>query len=395
MKEFASTKQNAEHKPANFFVSDRTEESKPVYAAAAFGLPVQRKASCACGGGCSSCAKKNNEKSSDLKVSQPNDPAETEADSMADKVMRMVTPEALSSEKRSVQRKINNSNSTAGAPALVRSVINSSGRSLDKSARSFMEPRFSHDFSDVKIHDDRKAAESARSIEALAYTVGNNIVFDSGQYDPHSDSGKHLLAHELTHVTQQSNSIQRYRDPKSSHSINYGVGEESFDMQKDKKTKPWIELVTVNLTSKKKDVDGTDYWVGSGVAKYYNNAVKLPNIVLNLSASGWKTKDSQPFTVIRIEGPGYMSTKFSNPEDQKPEELVSETGWGARYKKDLRGNMNYAIFFDGARALHSGPVDTSSHGCVHVDWDDHGASMKQLNYHSVAGLTIVVVKYGK
>jgi hypothetical protein len=323
---------------------------------------------------------------------------------MADKVMRMQAPEAANSPQeknslhpgRQLQRKKSDSKPAEVTPAAVRDVISSTaGRPLDNDTRSFMEPRFDRDFSNVKIHDDRKAAESARSLDALAYTAGNNIVFGSGQYDPHSDSGKRLLAHELTHVTQQSNSIQRYRDPASSNSINYGAGEESFDVKKDKDTKPWIELVTVTLPLKDKDVEGNDYWIGSGIAKYHDNAAKLPNIELNLSASRSKLKDSKYFTVTRIEGPGYMSSKFSNSEDQKAEDLVSKTGWGARYRKDLGGNMNYAVFFDGARALHSGPVNMSSHGCVHVDWDDKEASMRQLNYHSVVGLTKVVVKYGK
>jgi hypothetical protein len=69
--------------------------------------------------------------------------------------------------------------------------------------RSFMEPRFGHDFSGVRIHTDPRAAESARSVSALAYTVGRDIVFDSGRYAPDSPAGKRLLAHELTHVVQQ------------------------------------------------------------------------------------------------------------------------------------------------------------------------------------------------
>jgi hypothetical protein len=66
-----------------------------------------------------------------------------------------------------------------------------------------MEPRFGHDFSKVRIHADSRASESARSVNALAYTVGNDVVFDRGRYTPSSEQGKQLLAHELTHVMQQ------------------------------------------------------------------------------------------------------------------------------------------------------------------------------------------------
>jgi hypothetical protein len=66
-----------------------------------------------------------------------------------------------------------------------------------------MESRFGQDFSNVRVHTDSAASESAKSVNAQAYTVGSDIVFQSGNYNPGSDSGKHMLAHELTHVVQQ------------------------------------------------------------------------------------------------------------------------------------------------------------------------------------------------
>ena len=82
--------------------------------------------------------------------------------------------------------------------------LSSKGSSLPESARSFFESRFEHAFSHVKIHNDSEAAKSADSINALAYTSGNNIVFNQNQFSPESGSGRKLLAHELTHVVQQS-----------------------------------------------------------------------------------------------------------------------------------------------------------------------------------------------
>jgi hypothetical protein len=84
--------------------------------------------------------------------------------------------------------------------------LNSSGQPLDASTRAFFEPRFGHDFSRVRVHTDEKAAESARAVNARAYTVGDNVVMGSGHYLPSSSSGRRLLAHELTHVVQQANS---------------------------------------------------------------------------------------------------------------------------------------------------------------------------------------------
>jgi hypothetical protein len=77
------------------------------------------------------------------------------------------------------------------------------GDALDETTRTDMEARFGADLSDVRVHRDPRASESARSVAAEAYTVGSNIVFASGSYDPASHRGKHLLAHELTHVVQQ------------------------------------------------------------------------------------------------------------------------------------------------------------------------------------------------
>ena len=92
-------------------------------------------------------------------------------------------------------------------PPVVHDVLRSSGRPLDASTRAFMEPRFGHDFSGVRVHTDDKAAASASSVQARAYTVGSDIVFGAGHYSPGTTPGRHLLAHELTHVAQQHSSL--------------------------------------------------------------------------------------------------------------------------------------------------------------------------------------------
>ena len=89
------------------------------------------------------------------------------------------------------------------APPIVHDVLRSPGRPLDTRTRAFMEPRFRHDFSHVRVHTDAKAAESAQAVNALAYTVGRDIVFGAGQYQPTTIDGCNLVAHELTHTIQQ------------------------------------------------------------------------------------------------------------------------------------------------------------------------------------------------
>jgi hypothetical protein len=86
----------------------------------------------------------------------------------------------------------------------VTEVVRSGGGSpLDTGTRNFMEARLGHDFGDVRVHSDARATESARSVKAQAYTVGTDVVFQSDQYSPQTESGKRMLAHELTHVVQQ------------------------------------------------------------------------------------------------------------------------------------------------------------------------------------------------
>jgi hypothetical protein len=163
-----------------------------------------------------------------LTVNQPNDAYEQEADAMAEHVLRMpdtsftsnsfFKPSALSmqrkcahceEEEKKMQRKEANSGEIE-ASASTENYINSlsgKGRSLTNEERKFFEPRMGYDFSNVRLHSNTDANESAKSVHALAYTHGNNIVFGSNQYQPDTDSGKKLMAHELTHVVQQNNSI--------------------------------------------------------------------------------------------------------------------------------------------------------------------------------------------
>ena len=113
---------------------------------------------------------------------------------------------AACSKKRqgNLQRSAVSNESTNGVPPIVHDVLRSPGQPLDAATRSFMEPRFGHDFSKVRVHTGVKAADSARAVNALAYTVGQEIVLDEAFYSPNSEQGMFLLAHELAHTVQQS-----------------------------------------------------------------------------------------------------------------------------------------------------------------------------------------------
>ena len=227
MRTFAPRPRIAEHNPAHLFAQGhRSQGNEPALRISSFAFPlIHRKGSCACGGGCPDCQSQPAIQTK-LSISEPGDIYEQEADRIADQVMRMPdltlsrssigsTPiralsvqrkcQSCEGEEGELQRKPNSSATEPPSSGLetVAATLSQGGRLLDPATRSFFEPRFGTDFSAVRIHTDTQAAESATSVNALAYTVGRDVVFNSGQYDPHHDSGKRLLAHELTHVVQQ------------------------------------------------------------------------------------------------------------------------------------------------------------------------------------------------
>uniref|UniRef100_A0A7V4G675 DUF4157 domain-containing protein n=1 Tax=Desulfobacca acetoxidans TaxID=60893 RepID=A0A7V4G675_9BACT len=104
-----------------------------------------------------------------------------------------------------------------GVHSFVLQVVRSQGQPLDRATREFMDSRFGYDFSQVKIHIDRKAALTAHKVNASAFTLGRDIVFAAGHYAPHTSEGKRLLAHELAHVIQQAESGEFYVQREELH----------------------------------------------------------------------------------------------------------------------------------------------------------------------------------
>ena len=172
-----------------------------------------------------------------LTIGQPGDKYEQEADRIAEQVMRVPEPqvqlqmdedeEALQTKRIgnsmtpfvqrqigpdeegaiSVQRKEMPEQVSTMTPELTTRIQNlrGNGQPLSKETRNFFEPRFGYDFSNVRVHSE---PESTNSLSARAYTLGTDVVFNSGLYQPHTREGKQLLAHELTHVLQQQRATQ-------------------------------------------------------------------------------------------------------------------------------------------------------------------------------------------
>ncbi len=156
-----------------------------------------------------------------LRIGQPRDIYEQEADRVAEQVMLMPEPvqrkcprclkglrglleKDKKDEKLQTKDAISQTTEVTTQTEANFKALKGGGQPLPESTRAFMEQRFGYDFSQVRVHTDAKAEESAKAVNAKAYTVGKDVVFGEGQYSPGTSEGKKLMAHELTHVVQQS-----------------------------------------------------------------------------------------------------------------------------------------------------------------------------------------------
>jgi hypothetical protein len=178
-----------------------------------------------------------------LTVGDVNDPLEQEADRVADQVLQMpkpqlqrdrarggACPECQTEQPHTGHRCLEIGRVHPGdpgrtpAPPIVHEILRSPGQPLSASTCAFFEPRLGRDFNDVRVHTDERASESARAVNALAYTVGQHIVFGRGQYKSNSTDDR-LLAHELTHVVQQLGRTETQQEigvPYQSHTRRVG-----------------------------------------------------------------------------------------------------------------------------------------------------------------------------
>jgi len=150
------------------------------------------------------------------RVAEKDEEEQVQAKPLADQITPLVQRQTEAPEEEPVQTK-----AATGLPKQISPHIESGmtslkggGQPLDPSTRSFFEPRFGRSFENVRVHTGSRAEETARSVNARAYTLGNNVVFASGEYQPNAQSGKRLLGHELTHVIQQGKSSPVASQPR-------------------------------------------------------------------------------------------------------------------------------------------------------------------------------------
>ncbi|MCY1350749.1 hypothetical protein D9M69_369910 [compost metagenome] len=365
-------------------------------------------ARCACGGTCPRCGEPSPIQAK-LAISDPGDSFEREADQVANAVMASAATPGISPLSSSIQRF---AGSTSGqsivTPESVNQTLASPGQPLEPAVRQHMEPRFGYDFSQVRVHLGSQAERSAHEVDADAYAVGRDLVFGAGKYAPDTPAGKHLIAHELTHVVQQTGSaagmnrtLARYRS-KGKDTIAFDAANETLT---DPKKQPWVETIGIHFDKAVVD-DGHKAAAksagqleprmptGTLTAKYSAKSSTVPaDVVLPIAGGSTMlgvglTDRVKASKVTRLEGLGY--TDSENVRLGNLTDPVAKSGKGARYSKSGAGTMNYAIFFKGIQAIHEGLLNTGSHACVHVGSQ---SSIRDINHHTRIGITTVTVSY--
>lgn len=148
-------------------------------------------------------------------LSWPRDPSEEEADRVADQVLATPAHRAAGGTPVRIRRPLGQAIAQFSAPPdRVNQVFAGPGRPLDAPVRAFMEARLGCDFRRVRVHDGARADAAAAAVGARAFTVGADIVFRRGEFAPHTPSGRLLLAHELTHVVQQTGTDPSAREAR-------------------------------------------------------------------------------------------------------------------------------------------------------------------------------------
>ncbi len=220
---------NDKHEKEAGRVAEQVIESTPIDRV--FQLPLQRK--------CTACEDEEQSVQTKLAIGPTNDTYEHEADTVADRVLSMNTSvgniSRLNTSGQAANRKAQSSaednstrNKTEGSSgssdiSFYVSSLNGRGQRLSAAENTFFSSRFGRSFDDVRVHTGSEASHAASGIKAKAFTYGNNIVFNRNAYQPNNHQGLHLLAHELTHVVQQSD---------GQHNVNRSVDSNSHAIQR-------------------------------------------------------------------------------------------------------------------------------------------------------------------
>jgi len=337
---------------------------------------LQRK--CACGTSshgneeCAKCAQEHGALQRKLTVGSVDDPLEREADRTAAAVVGGGHAGAVQAAPPQISR-ASTSNAGVDVPQSVHRVIGTSGEPIDAATRGFMESGFGRDFSGVRVHAGPDAHASASDVDAAAYTVGRHVVFGAGHYAPGTQAGRQLLAHELTHVLQQTAPSM----PKS--------GDAAVLRRQPKKGStppgPRLDRVVVDQTSKQSVVatfsDGTtltdECSTGKGHCCFDPRAGTAEGGVCSASRSNQTDNNCTPVGTFKV-------TK-----------KIPKTHGGIEFWTQFHDAKMVALHNYDAPPKARWPLVTGeplSHGCVRL----HRATAEKIFNGAVEGKTEVVVK---
>jgi outer membrane protein OmpA-like peptidoglycan-associated protein len=252
-------------------------------------------------------------------------------------------------KQKTLQRRSASQAEPETVPPIVYDVLRSPGQPLDGATRAFMEPRFGHDFSKIRVHTDSRAAESARAVNAFAYSVGSDVVFGAGRHEPATPAGRELLAHELTHVVQQ-------RATSESSSLRVGSVSDPCEREAERVAAGAVSGGALSSVQQ-----------GSGLIQRLADA-SAPASDTD-STAGSQSQNQQPSDPSSgTQKPGSTATSTEKPETcSPPTDMACPAG-----KDPATGVTNTIVF----------PVDSSTLNAAQVaevdaaaaSWDSRGAS---------------------
>ncbi|MDI2131113.1 eCIS core domain-containing protein [Yinghuangia seranimata] len=280
------------------------------------------------------------------------------------------------------------------APPIVHHVLGSGGRPLGAAARSAVEPRFGRSFGHVRVHTDARAAESARAVDAEAYTVGHHIVFDEGRYAPHTPEGRGLLVHELTHVLQQRSGApvggvlpvgepdaaeERQADANAARS---GVADVAEPAQVPTVRRHTARLMRKEHTKHQKKHDAKP-------AKKETTEPPVPKGCRDTARACFSVSQKRAWLL----GPNKsivtsVPALGGRPHHKTPVGRFSVQSKDEHHVSSIyKAKMPFYVNFATAVGFHEGSLSTLSHGCVHLS---QAAAVKFFNYLDVGDHVDVV-----
>jgi hypothetical protein len=222
-------------------------------------------------------------------------PVEEEEEELQTKPLLQRQPAENEEEEETLQGKENSTRSSVVTPKVQTNInaMRGGGKPLQKSARTFFKSRFGYDFNQVRVHNDTKATETAQDLKAKAFTTGENVVFGAGQYSPETTAGKKLLAHELTHVVQQGAAKETLNDSRiprpslQSRNLSKSTLHGEQTIQRDLALEPPAPNAQGNLTDEQvRDA------IGFNNRRYRPDVIRLIQDVVGAGVSGTMDEDT-------------------------------------------------------------------------------------------------------